>query len=129
MVLQRAEEVAGKVGGLTHGQSGIETESTIVACAVAGAGRPELPSRALRRVPLWSAVAASLLMASLGFAVGVNCHGTRSADTPETRPPVRVELICDSPSGTNPFDFTAASSDVPDREWEIVVISDAETST
>lgn len=91
--------------------------------------KPELPSRALRRVPLWSAVAASLLMASLGFAVGVNCHGTRSADTPETRPPVRVELICDSPSGTNPFDFTAASSDVPDREWEIVVISDAETST
>ena len=91
--------------------------------------KPERPSRAARRVPLWSAVAASLVMASLGFAAGVTCHGAGSPDKPETRPPIRIELICDSPSGTNPFDFTPASSDFPAREWEITVISDAETST
>jgi hypothetical protein len=91
--------------------------------------KPERPARALRRVPLWSAVAASLLMAGFGFAAGVTCPGARSRDKLETRPPIRVELICDSPSGTNPFDFTAASSGFPAREWELKVITDTDTST
>ena len=91
--------------------------------------KPERPSRAVRRVPLWSAVAASLLMASVGFAAGLNCRGVGTADTPGTRPPISVELICESPSGTNPFDFTGASSDFPAREWELKVITDTDTST
>jgi len=91
--------------------------------------KPERPSRAVRRVPLWAAVAVSLAMASLGFAAGLNCRGVGTADTPGARPPIRIELICDSPSGTNPFDFTAAASDLPAREWELKVISVTETAT
>ena len=91
--------------------------------------KPELPSHAVRRVPLWSAVAASLVMAGLGFAAGVTCHGTGSPRPTETRPPISVELICESPCGANPFDFTAVSSDFPAREWELKVISDTETAT
>jgi hypothetical protein len=91
--------------------------------------KPERHSRAVRRVPLWSAVAASLVMASLGFGAGLTCHGTRTVDSPETRPPIRVELIYHSPSGTNPFDFTTASSGFPARESEITVISNVETPT
>jgi len=91
--------------------------------------KTERPPRPVRRVPLWSAVAASLVMASLGFAAGVACHGTRTVDSPETRPPIRVELIYDSPTGTNPFDFTTASTDFAHSEWEVTVIGDTETST
>lgn len=91
--------------------------------------KPERPSRAVRRVPLWSAVASCIVVAIVGFTAGALYRGRPSPESPGTRPPVRVELICDSPSGTNPFDFTAASADSPGREWGITVISATETST
>ena len=91
--------------------------------------KPERTSRAAQRVPVWSAVAASLLMAGLGFAAGLNCRGAGTVDSPEADPPIRVELIYDSPTGTNPFDFTTASTDFSHGEWELTVIAGTETST
>jgi hypothetical protein len=87
------------------------------------------PSRLRRLVPLWAAMAACIVMGSLGFAGGTFYEGKRSAASLEARPPIRIELIYDSPTGINPFDFTSATADFPDEEWEVRVTSDVETST
>ena len=91
--------------------------------------RQSRPSRLGRLVPLWCAVVASLVVGSLGFAGGTLYEGKRSAASREARPPIRIELIYDSPTGVNPFDFTSATADFPDEQWEVRVTSDAETST
>jgi hypothetical protein len=82
-----------------------------------------------RLVPLWAALAACIVVGSLGFAGGTAYESKRSAASLEARPPIRIELIYDSPTGINPFDFTSATADFPDEEWEVRVTSDVETST
>jgi hypothetical protein len=91
--------------------------------------RAEGPSRAPRRIPLWSAAAVSLIMGSLGFVGGAICQSRRLPGTAEMRTPIRVELICDSPSGTNPFDFTTVSDDLQDTDWKVKVIKGKEQLT
>jgi hypothetical protein len=82
-----------------------------------------------RLVPLWAALAACIVVGSLGFAGGTAYESKRSAGNFEARPPIRIELIYDSPTGINPFDFTSASAEFPDEQWEVRVTSDVETST
>ena len=87
------------------------------------------PSRLGRLVPLWSAIVASIIVGSLGFAGGTVYEAKRSAASLEARPPIRIELIYDSPTGINPFDFTSATADFPDEQWDVRVTSDVDTST
>jgi hypothetical protein len=91
--------------------------------------RSSLAARTGRRVPLWSAVAASGLMGCVGFGVGTVCQVKWATRSVESRPPIVVEIVCDSPSGTNPFDFTSPAAGFPDEKWEGRVITHVQSST
>jgi len=67
--------------------------------------RPEAFVR--RRVPLWAAVAASLVLAAVGFAGGVLlvAHRPPAGSQVATPPVVRMEVIYTN-SPPNPFDYT-----------------------
>jgi hypothetical protein len=91
--------------------------------------RPSRPSRGGVCVPLWTAAAASVLMGILGFSIGLVYRGKPSADLRQERHPVTVELLCDSPSGTNPFDFTTVSDDLLRTDWKVKIVKGEEELT
>ena len=70
------------------------------------------------RVPLWSAAAASIAMAIVGFGAGVAWRGEKPAVGVPIAPPVTVQVIYNAPASGNPFDFTHASEFLPAGEME-----------
>ena len=79
---------------------------------------PIQPSPAPWRIPLWLAGAAALTMAVIGFAAGIAWHGRQA---PVARPlliPATIQVIYQSPSAENPFDFTPASDIFPAGKLE-----------
>ena len=81
--------------------------------------RPMRPFRARRRVPVWVTVGVALIMAVVGFAGGVLWRGGKPVARHDQRPPVRVQVIYNSPTSPNPFDFTTASHFFPAGELEV----------
>ena len=71
------------------------------------AQRPRTVTALLRRgVPLWAVAAASAALALTGFLAGARWQRER---VPQVAP-ITAHVVCDAPSGRNPFDFTSAST-------------------
>jgi len=85
------------------------------------AQKPKQPVQRYReawRVPVWVTAAVALLTVVVGFVAGAAWRSGRPVARKEPRPPVMVQVIYDSPTSRNPFDFTGASHFFPAREVE-----------
>jgi hypothetical protein len=81
--------------------------------------RPLQPFPERRRVPLWVTVAVGIITATAGFAAGRVWRSPRPVVRHDRPQPIVVQVIYDSPTSRNPFDFTTASHFFPARKLEI----------
>ena len=81
---------------------------------------PERPSAAGWRVRGWSAVAASVVMVCVGFVAGAVWSAALRGQSDE--PTMVVHVLYESPSSTNPFDFTRAAANPNEVPWETHVV-------
>ena len=92
--------------------------------------RPPSPEFASTRVSIWVAAAAALVMAVAGFAVGAAWRGEPAVVIRQgPPPPVAVQVIYNSPSSGNPFDFTLASDIFPPGEMTTSIQTQKGTGT
>lgn len=86
------------------------------------AQKPERPMQPLpgrRGLPIWVAAAVALIMGIVGFGAGTAWRSRRPIAGRDRRPPVMIQVIYNSPTSPNPFDFTTASHFFPAGELEV----------
>jgi hypothetical protein len=82
-----------------------------------GGGSTRVPALQ-RRAPLWSAVAAAVFLAALGFMSGAKWKEGELESGRSWQPTVRIQVIYSSPGRPNPYDFTEPSPDLHEAEWK-----------
>ena len=83
--------------------------------------RPMQPFHKPWRVPAWATAALGVIMAGAGFIGGVAWRGEQRVPRRQPRAPVIIQVIYDSPSSRNPFDFTQASDIFPAGELKATI--------
>jgi hypothetical protein len=67
---------------------------------------PASSGRAVRQIPLWAAMAASLTLGLVGFTAGLATRASPPAISAHQASPASVQVIYHAPLTGDPFDFT-----------------------
>lgn len=78
------------------------------------------PSVRGRRVSPWWTLAASLLMAALGFLAGATWRGGAASSPSVPPPPARIEVVLER--SINPFDYSGTSEEERGGGWNTKVV-------
>lgn len=92
--------------------------------------RPASAAPSSWRLPMWAVAAVALVMAFMGFTVGAAWRGEPAVVVEQPPPPpVMVQVIYNSRSSPNPFDFTHTSDMFPGGELETTIRTEKGTGT